>query len=326
MRATLGFFKLFPPPIFMLMPHAGLDVSDDAIRCVAYSGVGDNRKLASYASADLPVGLVDGGDVKDEKEFVARLADFGREHGLSYVKISVPEEKAYLFQTEVPATDQRDVERNIEFKLEENVPLSAQDAVFYFDLLPPATNGATLRASVSVIPGTYVEHYMALLGKAGLTTVAFEVVPKAIARVVVSPNTMDAKLVVHIMNQKTGIYIISGGTVNFASTSTWGGAEKGSSQSEIIAALSKEVTRVHSYWLSHGNGRPLDELILVGRNAAAFESACRNIDVGSPLAVRVADVWTNAFDINRHLPPITNAESLEYAVAAGLALDTTYDD
>lgn len=326
MRATSGFFKLFPPPTFMLMPHAGLDVSDDAIRCIVYTGVGANCRLALHASADLPVGLVDGGDIKDEKEFVARLTDFARAHNLSYVKVSVPEEKAYLFQTEVPATDQKGVEQNIEFKLEENVPLAAPDAVFYFDLLAGAASGGSLRASVSVVPRTYVEHYMALLSKAGLTTVAFEVVPKAIARAVVRPDTAGVKLIVHVMDQKTGIYIVSGGVVNFASTSSWGAIEKGSSQPEIISALSKEIIRVYSYWLSHGNGRPIEELILVGRNAAAIEAACRKIEVGSALAVKVADIWTNAFDVNVHLPPISHADSLEYAVAAGLALDTTYDD
>lgn len=326
MRDSSGFFKLFPPPSFMLMPHAGLDVSDDAIRCIAYAGVGANRRLALHACLDLPAGLIDGGDIKDEKEFISRLTDFSREHGLSYVKVSVPEEKAYLFQTDVPATDQRAIEQNIEFKLEENVPLAAPDAVFYFDLLPPSAGAGALRASVSVVPHTYAEHYMALLEKAGLTTVAFEVVPKAIARSVISPGAMNAKLIVHIMSQKSGIYIVSGGVVNFASTSSWGGAEKGSSQTEVIAALSKEITRVHAYWGSHGSGGPIDELILVGRNAAVFEPACRKIDVSSPPAVRVADVWSNAFDINRHLPPLSRAESLEYAVAAGLAFDTTYDE
>jgi len=106
---TSPFFKLFPPPKFMMMTHAGLDISDDAIHFIEYSGSGNGRKIKKYGRVALPEGLIDGGDVKDEKKLGDILSVISREHGLSYAKVSIPEEKAYLFETDVPSADARTI-------------------------------------------------------------------------------------------------------------------------------------------------------------------------------------------------------------------------
>lgn len=307
----------------MLMPHAGLEISDDALRCIGYSGFGHNRKIEVYGSVDLPAGLVDGGDLKDEKEFVSRLTDFGKKFGLSQVKLSVPEEKAYLFQTDVPSTEEEAIEQNIEFKLEENVPLSGPDAVFYFDLLPKRVTGGALKVSVSVVPRTYLEHYTALIEKAGLMPISFETVPKAIARSVIPEKSDSTRIIIHAMERKTGIYVVCGNVVNFAFTAGWGTAmTDDKSRETTVAELRKEIARVRSYWLSHGNGKDIEEAILVGKNATNIEEVCRRIDGDNPLRVKVADVWCNAINVDKYLPPVSKKDSLEYAVAAGLGFDT----
>ncbi|MGC9605399.1 MAG: hypothetical protein ABSF56_01405 [Minisyncoccia bacterium] len=322
MLASFALFKLFPPPAFMLMPHAGLDVSDDAIRVLSYSGFGRGRRLSIHGAVDLPQGLIEGGDVKDEKEFVSRLGEFGRAHGLSYVKASIPEEKAYLFQTDVPAAERKVMEQNIEFRLEENVPLSASDAVFCFDPVSYAGTGS-LRVSVTAVPLAYVEHYTSLLRSAGLVPVAFETAPRSIARAVVPAGSDDTRLVVHAMSRKTGIYILSGRITSFASTVARDAEPSDGSPADAPVLLEKEIDRVLSYWSSHGTGKAVKEALLVGRNAAALEDACRRGSGETPLTVRLADVWRNSLDVDRRLPPISRADSLEYAVAAGLALDAS---
>ncbi|MBU6428665.1 MAG: pilus assembly protein PilM [Cyanobacteria bacterium REEB65] len=313
-----AFFKLFPPPVFLMMPHAGLDVSDEAVRAVAYSHTGRGWRLGLCEEEALPAGLFDGGDFKDEKGMAERLGDFARRFRLSYVKVSVPEEKSYLFQTDVPDEDMRSVEQNIEFKLEQNVPLSAPDAVFYFDLLPPEGSGAPRKASVSVVPRSYIDKYVGLIRSAGMTPVAFEVAPKAVARALVPDGSAETRLIVHVMDGKFGIYVVSGRVVCFTSTVSR------LSDGAAAAGLAREAGRVYSYWLSHGPGRGIAETVLVGREARAFEPACRDIAGGAPLSVRVAEVWKNVFDLERYVPPVMADESLRFAVAAGLAMDATF--
>ncbi|MCX6716199.1 MAG: hypothetical protein NT077_04285 [Candidatus Taylorbacteria bacterium] len=324
MRSSLPLFRLFPPPKFMLMPHVGLDISDDGVSCIAYSGFGGARHISLFGKMDFTPGLFTSGDVKDEKEFIAQLAEFGKKHKLTYVKVSMPEEKAYLFQTEVPSTEQKIIEQNIEFKLEENVPLAAPDAVFYFDLLPRAVTGGALRASVSVVPRTYIEHYMELVQSAGLIPVSFEVVPKAIARAIIPVGSDKTRLIIHIMNKKTGIYIVSGNVIHFTFTAGWGVKSGGDDKGLfMMTELQKEISRIRSYWFSHGNGMNIDEAILVGKDANLVESSLSKMDDGAGLMnIKMAEVWCNATNLDKYIPAISRADSLGYAVAAGLAFDT----
>ena len=318
------FFKLFPPPTFLVMPHAGLDISDDAIRCIEFKRGAHGLFISKYATQILPNGLVSGGDIKDEKEFIKTLSAFVEKNGLTYVKVSLPEEKAYLFQTEVPSTNFSSIAQNIEFKLDQNVPLSATDALFQFDLMPRAITGDLLRASVSVVPNTYVEHYIGILRSCKISPVAFEVVPKSIVAACTPQHSTNTQLVVHIMNTKTGLYIVSEGVVCFTSTINWGSrdlAQVQGADSTTANMLTTEINRVYSYWLTRADVHSgISEIMLVGSHAEECELLLRNHGGEALSRSFLPNVWLNAFDVNINVPQITRAESFEYAVAAGLAL------
>ena len=311
------FFKLIPPPKFLMMRHVGLDMSDDAIRCLEYSGRAPNFKIAKYTSLELPNGLIDGGDIKDEKALGDILQKLDKEYKLLYAKVSIPEEKAYLFQTDISTTDRVAIAQNIEFKLEENVPLPASDAVFYFDILPMSVTGGKLRASVSVVPKVYVEKVVSLLRNAGISPMAFEVVPKSIARTII-PETEDSTvMIVHIMHKKTGVYIVSGGVVCFTSTVTWGSQTGGS-----IALLTAEMEKIYAYWESHVTKTSrIVRIVIVGNGASKYEGDIGKSIKGTDIVVSVGNVWTNAFSVDSYVPPISKEDSLDYSVSAGLAMD-----
>lgn len=314
-------FKLFPPPKFLVMRYAGLNISDDAIRCLEYGRTSHGLVISKFGSAPLPEKLIDGGDIQDEKKLTELLAEFDREHDLSYVKVSIPEEKAYLFETEIPGpTDVKSIEQHIEFKLEENVPLSAADAVFYFDLIRPSRPGESVRASVSVVPRTYIERYISLLRNAGIFPVAFEIAPRALMRSILPEDDKSTTLFVHLMSYKAGMYVISNGAVSFTSTLGLANASGENDLGSRIADITKEVERIQAYWLSRGDGHGISRVILVGRNSSDYEAPLSSALSGIGIGAHVADVWHNAFDVNRYIPPISREESLEYAVAAGLAM------
>ncbi len=232
-----------------------------------------------------------------------------RAHNLHRVKVSVPEEKAYLFQAEVSGSDARAIAENIEFKLEENVPLSPADALFYFELLP---RPPPRRASVSVVPRSYIERYAAIVRKAGMSPVAFEIAPKAIARAVTFPHGSETSLIVHRMRHKTGMHVAVGGALSFTST-------VGDTEPEKLA---REASKIYSYWVSRDPEHPISGIIVVGHDGQAFEDALRAASGADlRLPIRSGHVWQNAFSLERAIPPISVEDSLEYAVAAGLAFD-----
>lgn len=315
------FFKAFPPPKALLTEHAGLDISDDAIKCIQFKKTSHGLIVSTYASQKLPVGLVNGGDIKDRKEFVRILADFAAKNHISRVKVSLPEEKVYLFQTEVPSTDFRSIAQNIESKLDQNVPLSAPDALFQFDLMPRAVTGDLLRASVSVVPRTYVEKAMEIFREAKMRPVAFEAVPKAIVSSYLGYGELGTHLIVHIMEHKSGLYIVSEGVVCFTSTVGWGAAELKESESSSIAPLMNEISRVYTYWVGRSDIQGgIAEVVVVGDHAERCEVLIRNYGGEAVAHTALPDVWRNAFDVSKHVPPIPRSESFGYAAAAGLAL------
>lgn len=315
------FFKLFPPPKLMVMKHAGLHISDDAIRCLEYDIHGGTTTITKFGQTEFPEGLIEAGVVNDEKALGMQLKEFDRAHDLSYVKVAIPEEKSYLFQTDVSTRDVRLAAQNIEFKIEENVPLSAADSVFYFDLLPIPVSGGPLRASVSVVQRAYIEHLIKMLRTAGIFPIAFEVLPKAIARAVISPQTAGAQMIVYVMNHKTGVYVVSGGAVVFSSTIGWGAKTVASADSLDLGALTQEINRIYAYWTSHNmTSAAINRVVLVGREAPRFEDVLRKAVTDAGIVVVVGDVWQNILALDRYVPPIPREDSLDYAAAAGLAM------
>ncbi|MEI8327532.1 MAG: hypothetical protein WCG02_00135 [Candidatus Taylorbacteria bacterium] len=319
------FFKLFPPPIFMARRFAGLEISDDALRCLQYESTIHGPIIRRYDEVDMPEDTIVGGDIKNEVVLLDLLAKFVAKNKLSHVNVSVPEEKAYLFQTDVTGKTMRDVAQNIEFKLEENVPLAARDAVFYFDIMPTETTGGVLRASVSVVPRTYIEMQISILQKVGVLPIAFEVVPKSIARAALQNTLGKTSMIIHIMKHKTGIYIVSNGVVCFTSTvankiSVMGQPVAGPTDS-FIELLSREISHTLTYWATKSAAR-VDEVILAGIDAEQYRSklAVKSSVGGRP--VSIADAWRNMIDIDHYIPTIPKSASQNYIVAAGLAIDS----
>lgn len=310
------FLKLFPPPKYLAMPYAGLDISDDALTFIEYSNGIHGKVISKFGREELPKGLVTGGDIHNEKTFLEILKKFTEKNSLHRVKVSLPEEKVYLFHTDVPNTDTRSIASHIEFKLEENVPLSAKDALFFYDLVSPSSEEKTLRASVSVVPLMYIEKMMNILRDSGLKLIAFEIVPRTIVNASLDLHSGVTSLIVHGMKNKVGLYITFGGMVYFTST-----VQIGEGENALHDVLTSEISRVLAFW-THKEDAPsaISHIIISGHDANKIRDMLGTV-VNAEMPPRViADVWRNAFNINHYIPPVSQEDSMEYIVASGLAL------
>ncbi len=311
---TKTFFKLFPPPKFLNIKYAGIDISDDAVRCIEYSDGVHGLTLHRYGSRPLETGIVDSGRIVKEEELIKVVTYLAQELKITTVKSSLPEERMYLFKTEVPVANEDQIRQNIEFKLEENVPLAHSEALFFFDLIPKGEDSKDDKnyASVSVAPRELVVSYLKVLRAAGLEVVSFVIQPKAIARAVVPQGSIENQMIVHVMSNKTGIYIVCGGVVCFTSTVALG-------KESDSALFRHELSRVYSYWIEHGGGRNISKIILSGEDALRIGNDSK-ISPDPKIPVEIAHIWQNAFSSNHYIPPIIFEDSLEYVIAAGLAL------
>lgn len=354
------FFKLFPPPSFLLMPHAGIDISDDAVRIIQFSYSSHGLKIAKSGFREFPAGMVEAGYINDEPGVTKIIAELARELGVIYVKASLPEEKTYLFKSEIPSLDEKEIRQNIEFKLEENVPVSPANAIFSFEIIPTAASaGSPLAPStkhtamVSVAPRKVIDAYLQILEGARLTPISFEVQARAVSHALISPKSSSTSLVVEIMHHKTGLYVICEGVVAFTSTIPWGSAfvteaiakalsitpaeaailkknagyhdAKDTQQISVaidplISSLQKEIFKIYGYWADHGEGRRAIDNVILCGSDALLVGLLSQVAPEPHIPVTIGNVWTNAFSSDYYIPTIPHEDSLDYAAAVGLAL------
>lgn len=359
-----SFLRFFPTPQFLAMPAVGLDISDRAVRFVEFGRKSGGLSLKKFGEFSLPDGIIVSGEIKKPKEFSDILGKVRLETGLKFAKVSLPEEKAYLFRTTIPKTDPEEISSLLEFKLQENVPLSPSEVIFDYEIIPSRTGevSSELNVSVSVIPSKFVVDYSNALQSAGLTPLSFEVESKAFVRTLVKRNDSRVTIAVFFGDTKTVLSVVIGNLIYFTSTLNISGEmltgalanalkisvveaqklkiEKGlagykdnldafASLTTILSALKDEISRIVIYWNSHEKAhnritQDVSRIVFCGQ-----DSALPGFDVYMQAAlgveVLVGNVWLNVFDFEKCIPELNLRESLNYATAIGLALPESFD-
>jgi len=341
------------------MPAAGIDVSDHSIRFVEFFHGSGKARLFRFGQKNIPDGVISYGDIKDPEKLKAILSEFAREQKLSFVRCALPEEKAYVFKTDVPALNAQETRDNIAFQLEENVPLKAEDSIFDYVFLPKRDDGTSVSREVivSVFPKSVIDQYYSLYKSAGLTPLSFEMEADAISRAVVPKNEHDCVMVVDFGRQRTGLSIVDRGVVEFASTVDVGGdilthaiekhfnvsfeeaeqikheetfvghsehKEFFASLMNSVSALADEMNKHFVYWHTHpdrkGRKSPrIERIVLVGGDAN-LGGIAEHLSLVLKTKVELGNVWVNALSLDDSIPEMPFAASLSYAAAVGLAL------
>lgn len=355
--------RSFPPPKHMQMPSIGIDISDTSLKYVKLKKVqkpGMKYELAQWGEVIMPEGVLDRGQVLDQKQLVVALKEFKSKTGAEFVRVSLPEERAYLFETEIKkTTTEKDVRSILEFRLEENVPIPAREAFFDYDVLESDITDKTYRVVVASYARETILQYYDAFTEANLTPVSFEVEAQAMARAVIAKESQGAYLLVDFGKTRTGIGIVYNGALMYTSTIDFGGAnlsdtlrriygEKDESEFTMlkntygltkkngddrcyealisgISILKDELLTRVQYW--HGkdyerSDRRLQKIIVCGGSSNLLGFPEYLSESLSIPTVR-ADVWTNTFSLETYIPPIDARYSYGYATAIGLALADT---
>lgn len=353
------FLKLFPPPAFLRMPAVGVDMSDHSVRLVELKEKGGKRTLSRFGQWGIPDGVLSYGSIKNKEKLEGILRELAQKEKLSFIRASLPEERAYLFKVDVPVLSAEETHDNIAFQLEENVPIKAADAIFDYVFLPPEGGivGSTREAVVSVFPRQVAEEYFSLYQNAGLIPLSFEMEANAIARAVIPKNDLGCYMIVDFGQQRTGLSVIDRGVVQFTSTVDVGGniltnaieRQFGVSTEEAeqikreetfvghgahreffaslmnsISALSDEINKHYVYWHTHPDkkGRKparIQKIILSGGDAN-LSGLPEHLSLTLKTKVERANVWVNVLSLDEQIPQIPFSASLSYATAIGLAL------
>ena len=352
--------SLLPPPNYLRLPSVGVDISDSSLKYIQFvpeKRLGRSLDLKHWGDIEVPKEALDKGEIKD----ISLLSDTMREAkkitGAQFVRLSLPEERAYLFETKIKkGTPFKEIRGQLEFRLEENVPLSPRDAFFDYHVFSDTLEQDQLTVSVTVYTKDTINSYYEACQKAGVTPISFEVEAQAIARAVLQKGNRGTHLIVDFGKTRTGIGIVHRGVLMYTSTIDIGGNELSAAlrrqlgdkdETELtiiknqeglvrratdgtayealvstVSAIKDEISIRIDYWNNREDShtdRMIERVILCGGSAnlkGLPEYLTETLGID---AVR-ADVWQNAFDIDDFVPPIDLPHSYGYATAIGLGL------
>lgn len=352
--------RVFPPPHIMSFPCVGVDISDTSLKYVQFEREHAHDRfltLKHWGDVNMPNGIVERGNVHDSVKLTAVLKEMREQCNARYVNVSLPEERAYLFETTLPKnTPQKEIRGLLEFRLEENVPLSPRDAYFDYVLVGEDDEKGEVHIAVAVYAqATINSYYEACIG-AGLIPLAFEIEAQASARAAVPCAREGTYMIVDFGKTRMGVGIVHRGALMYTSTLEVAGTQLSADMRTILGNLSEpelttikntrglmrtkeneliaEVLERHAntivdelsvrmhYWHTRDidrEAREIKKVILCGGSANLLglpEYLTSKLEV----PVERAQVWVNAFSIDTQVPPITRKYSYGYATAIGLAL------
>jgi type IV pilus assembly protein PilM len=347
------FFEIFPPPHVLRMRAAGVHVSDRSVRLIMFHEHGHGTTVEQYLEIHLEKGIVDHGVIQDGKKFAAALRLLFEKSPTEYIYAALPEEQTYLYRTHIPATTPDEMRTAVEFTIQENVPLAADEAVFDFAATSYEPN-SQINVSVVVAPRKVVESYTTAFAKAGFVLLSLNAESQAVVQSHSDVTDHDPTLTIAFSSTKTIFALTQSGVVQFSSAVRVDGgsitdiieknfnldrATARAKKHEMIAGteavpeelaltvlsslsvIKDEIDKLLNYWRSYsgqGGEKNIKKIVLVGDDAL-FPGVSAALADHAKIPAEVGNVWSTSYLAKRYVPAIPRTDALNYAAAIGLA-------
>jgi len=357
------FTDFFPPPKFLQMKSAGLDISDRRIRFLYFKKGNKGMLVGGSGEMEIPPGIIVSGELKKPQEFRKVLRAFHEKYGVEFAHVSLPEERAYIIKMETPDLSGDLLRNSIAFQLEDYVPIPVSEAVFDYSVIKKTEQRKEyVDVAVSVIPQNELKRYVDMFTDTGIMPVSFEIEAQAIARAVLPKGSKGTYMVIDFGDTRMGISIVSGGAVRFTSTVNVGSHaiteaiqkhfsisrdeayrmknEKKISKSagdkeffqavlSTISIVRDEINKLYIYWHTHGmkekGGSKIEKIIMCG-GGANLSGLSDYLSASLKIKVEMANPWRNVNSFENYIPEIPFNEALGYTSVIGLALRSIGDN
>lgn len=202
----------------------GLDLSDLSLKIVQIKRKREELALASYVKKDIPAGLIDGGEIKKEKEIVAILKQAlieikGEPLKGKQVVCNLPEEKVFIRLIQLPRMKQEEISQAIQWEAEAHIPLKIDEVYLDWQVIKPLANHLDhFDVLIAAAPRTLVDKYLAVLRKAGLWPIALEPESVAVVRSLIKEDeSLMPTMIIDLGATGTNFVIFSALAIRFTS-------------------------------------------------------------------------------------------------------------
>lgn len=218
-------FKLIPDmSLFNSNLNAfGLDLSDRSIKVAQLQRKGGKTEVYAYGREDMPEGLIEDGEIKDEErvvEFIKKALSNSKPNPIKseFVVYSIPEPKGFIRVVELPRIEEGDIDDAIRCEAEQLFPINIDESYMDWQVLPN-DNKETMKILVATVPNQLVDSYSSVLKKAGLKPVAAEIESVAITRSLINnKKSIKPMLVIDLGKDRTGFIIFKSPAVQFTAS------------------------------------------------------------------------------------------------------------
>lgn len=348
---------LIPPPEYLMMRGAGVDVSDRSIKFVEFEKNNSSLRLKKFGEEILKEGIIVNGEIKKKEEFVSFLKKIKESRDFTYVVLSLPEEKAFLSLVELPKMSEEEIKTSLSFQIERYVPLKKDNIIFDFEITPSSVKSDHFDILLLAFPKNIVYDYCEVFEKAGFTPLAIELESLSLARSLIPENNKDNILIIDFGKTRTTLAVLRGQSLRFTSTISLGGrdlekmiamatginlfeAEKVKKDFSltglrkenriyeailpILSSLEDEIRKHQGYWQNHSLHQSeeksgIKEIILAGGDAN-LNGLSEYLSQRLAIPARLGNPWIKVGSFEDYVPEIRQRESLVYGIAVGLAL------
>ena len=353
------FLDVLPPPDYLRMPILCFDLSDKSIKYIELRKKNRIISVGQFGIYSLDEGIIEGGEIKQKDKLTAFLKQIKEKLKTELIMASLPEEKVFLSRIKFPLMDEHRIKEALSLQLEEYVPLPNTEAIFDYDVLnEPHKNGRQdhLDLNLVALPKSFVESYRDVFTGAGFIPAIFETEVQSFARAVVPKEEMGNVMVIDFGRTRTTYAIVSGGKVQFASTTALAGEEiekafvlhlkidktqvesakrdiglikrKGNeklfeSLNPMVSIIRDEAAKQAAYWLSHNKDDKktdkISKIILCG-GEATLAGLPEFLSYELKMRAELGNPWVNVVSFEDYIPEIERKDSLAYSTVIGLAL------
>jgi type IV pilus assembly protein PilM len=350
MSHQLLYSKLFSPPRFLERPSVAIQILTEGIYFMTTKNTAEGVFPDIYGFLNLPVGAVSKGEIISKEVVIKALVEIKKKTKVNFARFSIPDEQTYLFKTHLPKLKDKEIREVIDFKIEENIPLLAKEAVFDYEIIPKNKNGLDMIVLASSLK--FIEETQQIFLSADLTPLLFSPEANNLAKSIIKASNEQIIVLVNFKENSTILSLIVSGIVYQTSSINFGSStftdliakyfkvssveaikikkEKLFTNNDLnmelfsylintISAIKDEIYKFVSYCNELEGISQVDRVVLSGAEALLVgldEYLSSNLDI----KVEVVNIWVNNFKLDTFIPNINKVDSLNWAVVNGLNL------
>ena len=212
--------------IYKNIPSFGLDISDFSIKIAQLKKKRNGFELKSANRFSLPEGVIQEGEIKNEKKLIemlkkAILETKGEKIKTKYAVCSLPEQHAFVKVIKFPKMAINEVKEAIKWEAEANIPFSLDEVYFSWQIVSPQDENDHIDVLINAVPRKLVNKYLEVLKSAGIEPIVFEVESTAITRSLIKEGAVVKPiLIIDLGFNRTSFVIFSKNGICFTNSTS----------------------------------------------------------------------------------------------------------